>query len=63
MDYDNLVFSLKAARDTTCDWLLPGMAAGRADGDPRIEVVYKQQQAKKYSLQIEIKETRSTTLG
>lgn len=58
MDYDNYVPGLKCVRDTVCDWLLPGMAAGRADGDPRIEVIYKQQQAKQYYVQIEIRETR-----
>lgn len=54
MDFDNVVYSLKPARDTLADWLLPGMAAGRADGDERITWHYKQEQGYPYALIVEI---------
>lgn len=54
MDYDNLVYSCKNPRDVTSDWLLPGMAAGRADGDERITWHYRQEQGYPYALIIEI---------
>lgn len=54
MDFDNVVYALKPARDTLADWLLPGLAAGRADGDERITWHYKQEQGYPYALIIEI---------
>lgn len=35
-DYVNLVGSMKHIQDVLADWLIPGLAAGRADGDKRI---------------------------
>ncbi len=57
LDYDNLVSSQKYVLDAVCDLLIPGLAAGRADGDPRITVSYHQEKkdkARKKSVQIEI---------
>lgn len=41
LDYDNLVFFFKGIRDQIADCLIPGMAKGRADGDPRISWDYE----------------------
>lgn len=56
-DYDNLVSSFKNTRDTIADWLIPGLAPGRADGDKRITWEYKQEKRnpKEHALRIEIK--------
>jgi hypothetical protein len=56
LDYDNLVFSQKYILDTICDFLLPGLKAGRADGDSRITVEYHQEKRKpkEFGLQVEI---------
>ena len=54
MDADNCIYACKPARDTIADWLLPGLAAGRADGDERITWHYKQEQGYPYALIIEI---------
>jgi hypothetical protein len=43
---DNLGYSFKWVLDQVCDCLIPGLAAGRADSDPRIRVVYKQEKTK-----------------
>lgn len=43
MDEDNLLTALKGIRDTVADLILPGMAKGRADGDPRLEWIYEQE--------------------
>ncbi len=43
---DNLGYSFKWVLDQVCDCLIPGLAAGRADSDPRISVVYKQEKTK-----------------
>lgn len=53
-DFDNLVASMKHIRDCVSDWILPGLAAGRADGDSRIQWEYKQEKTKTYALLIEI---------
>lgn len=42
MDEDNFIFACKAIRDAIADRLIPGLAAGRADGDNRITWVYEQ---------------------
>lgn len=54
LDYDNMVYSLKGTRDFVSSWLIPNLAAGRADGDDRITWHYKQETAKSYALKIEI---------
>lgn len=41
-DYDNLVASFKFMTDTLADFLIPGLAKGRADGDKRLEFTYDQ---------------------
>lgn len=41
-DEDNLMTTFKGIRDRVADKLIPGLAAGRADGDPRITWVYEQ---------------------
>ena len=37
--YDNLPMCFKYVLDAVCDVLVPGLASGRADGDPRIHGV------------------------
>jgi len=54
MDYDNFVYSLKWVKDSICELLIPNLAPGRADGDKRIEVAYKQEKAKRTTLRVEI---------
>jgi hypothetical protein len=57
LDYDNLVSSQKYVLDTVCDLLIPGLAPGRADGDPRITKSYhqeKKEESKRDSVLIEI---------
>jgi len=54
LDFDNFVYSLKAIRDSICELLIPNLAPGRADGDKRIEVAYKQEKAKRTTLRVEI---------
>jgi hypothetical protein len=44
--HDNLASSFKWILDQVCDSLIPGLAPGRADSDPRISVVYKQEKTK-----------------
>ena len=43
--FDNLPSSLKYIADACCELLLPGLAAGRADGDPRITLSCSQEKA------------------
>lgn len=54
LDYDNLVASQKWTVDAICDLLLPGLKAGRADGDKRITISYDQSKGKHQSIKIEI---------
>ncbi len=54
MDDDNFRYSLKAAKDCVADWLVPGLAPGRADGDKRINWHYKQEKGHPFKLMIEI---------
>ncbi len=55
-DYDNLVASMKHVTDTCADMLIPGLAAGRADGDKRLKFHYDQESAGKgeYGVKITI---------
>jgi hypothetical protein len=55
LDDDNLRGALKHARDTIADFLIPGLAKGRADGDPRLKFEYGQEKGKprEYALKIE----------
>ncbi len=55
-DEDNLLSSFKNIRDIISDFLIPGKARGRADGDPRLSFVYFQEKskAKVYRVRIEI---------
>ena len=53
LDYDNLVCSMKWVLDSICDLLVPGLRPGRADGDKRITVDYKQDKAKSMGIRIE----------
>ena len=42
--FDNLPYSFKWILDSSCNTLIPGLQAGRADGDPRIQnVIYHQE--------------------
>ncbi len=52
--HDNLPASQKFILDAICELLIPGLAAGRADGDKRIEVAYKQEKAKRTTLRVDI---------
>jgi hypothetical protein len=54
LDYDNLVSSQKWVLDAVCDLLVPGLRAGRADGDKRISASYFQEKGKLKSIKIEI---------
>lgn len=42
LDGDNLQFSFKWIRDAVADYLVPGLAKGRADDDPRLMWTYDQ---------------------
>lgn len=55
-DYDNLVASFKYLTDLIADMLIPGLAAGRADGDKRLDFSYDQMSAgkKTYGVKIQI---------
>jgi len=56
LDTDNLYASFKGIRDTVADWLIPGLAPGRADGSKDIEWAYEQRKAgvKEYAVEIRI---------
>lgn len=56
LDDDNLASAFKHIRDIIGDFIIPGMATGRADGDPRISWAYGQQQGepRQYAIRIEI---------
>ncbi len=53
---DNLPISFKWVYDSICEHIIPGLAIGRADGDDRITVGYKQEKGKvrEYAIIIEI---------
>ena len=46
LDDDNLAFAFKNIRDFVADLIIPGLAPGRADGDPRITWQYEQKKEK-----------------
>lgn len=54
LDYDNLCYAFKNIVDFFCAWLIPGLAAGRADGDPQLKIEYHQRkgQPKEYAIEI-----------
>jgi hypothetical protein len=54
LDFDNLVASQKWVVDSVCDLLIPGLRAGRADGDERISVAYAQEVGPSQMVRIEI---------
>jgi hypothetical protein len=57
MDFDNLVGSFKWIRDTLAEILVPNLAKGRADDDPRITWVYLQEKSKSIGVRIKIEAT------
>ena len=58
LDFDNLHGGMKTAIDTIADWLIPGLAPGRADGDPRLEFKLEQRKGppKEYSIEVSFSE-------
>lgn len=54
LDSDNLVMAFKWIRDYVADQIIQGLAAGRADGDPRITWEYDQQKCPITAIRIEI---------
>ncbi len=61
LDGDNLQYSLKWTRDAIAANLIIGKAPGQADGDPRIEWIYKQEKGgvREYALRITIEKVDS----
>jgi len=55
-DFDNLVSSLKYVRDYIAEWIIPGQAKGRADGDKLIRWHYFQEkgEVRQYALNVKI---------
>lgn len=58
--HDNLPASAKWILDSAADYLVPGLRAGRADDDDRIDVAYDQIVQSKYAVRIEIYEKTPT---
>jgi len=56
LDYDNLCSSQKTIFDALCDCIIPGLKAGRADGEGKIKAHYFQEKGrpKEYAVKIEI---------
>jgi hypothetical protein len=55
LDYDNLVYSLRSVTNIIAELILPGLAAGRADGDKRLKFEYLQRKVSKtYAVEVEI---------
>lgn len=56
LDEDNLAAAMKPAIDAVADWLIPGLAPGRADGHKDIKIKLDQRKAgvKEYALEIKI---------
>ena len=54
--HDNLPMSFKWIVDSICDYIFPGMAAGRADDSKEITWEYRQEKGKvrEYAIKIEI---------
>lgn len=55
LDFDNLAYCLKNPIDIISDWLIPGLAPGRADGDSRLKFDLKQEKRKPKEYGLEIK--------
>lgn len=53
-DYVNLVGSMKQIQDVLADWLIPGLAPGRADGDKRIKWEFLQRKGSPKEVALEI---------
>lgn len=57
LDSDNLASSLKYVRDAIAEWLVDSegkLAPGQADGDERIEWIYKQEIGPQYAVRVQI---------
>ena len=56
LDFDNLCSSQKFVCDVICDFVNPGLQAGRADADKRIKIRYFQEKGepKEHAIKIEI---------
>ena len=54
LDIDNLGGALKYVIDGVADYILPGLAPGRADGDKRISWELKQEKSKEKGVKIEV---------
>src|SRR5574338_709033 len=56
LDEDNLIYAFKKIKDVVADYIIPGLAPGRADGDKRIKWEYDQEKGepKEYAIRIEI---------
>lgn len=52
LDSDNLQTAFKSIRDKIADLLIPGLAKGQADGDPRLIWRYDQQKSKTYNIRL-----------
>lgn len=52
LDEDNLMIAFKAIRDQLADLIIPGLAKGQADGDPRITWEYAQEKSKIHGIKI-----------
>ena len=57
---DNMGMACKSAIDTVADWLIPGLAPGRADGDPELKFELKQKkgEVREYALEITFRDKR-----
>lgn len=55
---DNLPMAFKKIKDILADWIIPGLAPGRADGDRRLKWLFKQEKGlpKEKAIKITIKE-------
>jgi hypothetical protein len=53
--HDNLMSSLKDIVDILADYLIPGLAPGRADSDSQLSFIYQQKKGRvrEHSLKIE----------
>ena len=54
LDSDNLSMAFKWIRDQVADLIIPDKASGQADGDPRIEWIYRQKKDKRQSIRVTI---------
>jgi len=60
---ENLPMAFKHIKDYIADFLIPGQAMGRADGDKRIRWEYSQEKGKpkEYAIRIQIKNNEEVT--